>query len=62
MAYLYRVKAVGSSHYCNSFDEVKEAVLKYIQKNNCGVVYEKINGVDVMVWRFEPSYGLVKNQ
>lgn len=60
MAHNYRIKAVGSSHYANSFDEVKEAVLSYINKNNCGEVYEKINGVDVMVWKFEPFYGMVK--
>tara|TARA_R100000789_G_C2877129_1_gene113296 strand:- start:19 stop:204 length:186 start_codon:yes stop_codon:yes gene_type:complete len=56
----YRVKAVGSSHYCNAFDEVKEAVLAYINKNNCGSVYEKINGNWMLVWKFEPFHGMVK--
>ncbi len=60
MAYKYRVKAVGSSTYADAFDEMKEAVLSYINKNNCGVVYEKIDGVDRVVWRFEPFYGLVR--
>ena len=60
MTYNFRIKAVGSSHYAVSFDEVKEAVHLYIQKNNCGVVYEKIDGIDVLVWKFEPGVGMVR--
>jgi hypothetical protein len=60
-SYQYRIKAVGQSVYCNGFDEVKEQVLKFINLNNCGVVYEKDkNGIDVMAWRFEPYCGMVK--
>ena len=60
MSYKYRIKAAGGSTYANSFDEVKEAVLMYIKRNNAGLVYEKIDGVDKIVWRYEPYYGLVK--
>lgn len=60
-SYLYRIKAVGQSVYCNSFDDVKEQVLKFINMNNCGVVYEKDkDGIDHIAWRFEPYYGMVK--
>lgn len=58
--YTHRVKAVGSSAYVTGFDEVKEAVAQFIEKNNCGEVYEVIGGKHVMVWKFEPYYGLVK--
>lgn len=58
--YHYRIKAVGQSVYCNAFDEVKEQVLKFINLNNCGVVYEKDkDGIDRIAWRFEPYYGMV---
>lgn len=60
MTKTHRVKASNYSVYCTGFDEVKEAVAKCISKNDYGVVYEKIGGKDVLVWRFEPYYGLVK--
>ena len=58
--YTHRVKASNTSTYVTGFDEVKEAVGLYIAKNDHGVVYEKIGGKDVVAWRFEPYYGLVK--
>lgn len=60
MNYQYRIKAIGQSVYCNGFDAVKEQVLVFINKNNCGVVYEKIDGIDVLVWRFDPHEGMVR--
>lgn len=58
--YTHRVKAVGSSAYVTGFDEVKEAVSQFIAQNNHGEVYEVIDGKHVMVWKFEPYYGLVR--
>lgn len=61
MTYQYRIKAVGQSVYCDGFDTVKEQVLEFIKRNNCGVVYEKDKGgIDRIVWRFEPYYGMVR--
>lgn len=60
MRYQYRIKAIGQSVYCKGFDEVKEQVLLFINKNNCGVVYEKIDGIDVLVWRFDVHEGMVR--
>ncbi len=56
----YRVKASTMSVYVDCFQEVKEAVGQFIGKNDYGVVYEKIGGKDVLMWRFEPYYGMVR--
>lgn len=60
MTYEYRVKASTMSVYVECFQEVKEAVMEFIKKNDHGVVYEKIGGKDVIAWRFDPYYGMVR--
>lgn len=58
--YTHRIKASNYWVYVTGFDEVKEAVGKFMEKNDYGVVYENISGKDVLAWRFDSYYGLVK--